>query len=127
MRKRRLRTVSGILGLLALTFTFVEAGAAAVCGPTSEMQMDPVTAEHAIAGSDTCPECPPAHGGDDTGREGGCPWSLLMGSGCTAPLLLESTASAIPAAVRTQTSFTPAGVLPLSSHHADRLFHPPRA
>src|SRR6056297_1344235 len=91
----RRRAVSGLVGLLALSLSLVEAGAASMCDPSMPMDHDvEVAADTAtgmsghMASSDhtTHPE------GEQVAEDGTdpapCPWMPMMGAGCSAPVVV---------------------------------------
>jgi len=139
---RRMRVLSAILALVALTFSFAEAVVASTCAPMRVMDdltmMDDVMAvpasSEAAAGSEAAPnpmDCPfmTAHDEREGDREDGrhCPFGPALGQGCAvAPSLpgLMLDVSAAPAQ-----SASPSSLDEVRPHLllARALFHPPRA
>lgn len=133
---RRIRFRSGLLMLLAMTFSFVEGVQAATCDPGMEAASPVASAEQAMPdmldmpGMPAHADCPPAHrgAGDHPSGDGGpCPFGLPgLSQGCTAAASLPATSTAeiVPspegAALTAVTETEPDLLL------GSALFHPPK-
>ncbi|MEX2467758.1 MAG: hypothetical protein WD995_12680, partial [Gemmatimonadota bacterium] len=144
---RRTRTLSGVLALVAMTFSLAEAGLAATCAMMGSADMGmAMSSEPAEASSMNgsgltgaahragahespaeCEDCSQMASGDRDEPEHPCPFGPMMGSGCSAAASVRSPSPVFSGSMvehgyhmRGQTS-SPA------SRSADRLFHPPRA
>lgn len=128
---RRVRTLSGVLGLVALTLSAAEAGAASVCA--SMALPDRATEGVEIAPAHEAGQCcsslhdRAAAAGDDRGEDGRCPWNPMMASGCVAPASLGSSAPDFVTRPPGRRVVMVAPTPLTASHLTDRLFRPPRA
>lgn len=136
------RTLPGLMALVAMTVSFGEAVMVSTCAPVGSM-----AAMHEASGVAPTEHRGPSassegtgerHAGDcedcasmveDARHDAGdpvCPWSAMVGPGCTAPVSLRSsTPAALPASAE-HGCFASAVAAPPASRTADPLFHPPR-
>lgn len=129
----RRRVVSGLLGLLAMSLSLAEAGAASMCGPSMQMHHD----VEVVANDDGVgPSAPVAvhqsrSEGPQVTEEGTdpppCPWMPVMGTGCTAPVPVPTVEAGFdPVATRSTVAFRALRDL-TTLHSTDPLLPPPRA
>lgn len=132
-RLLRRRVVSGLLGLLAMSLSLAEAGAASMCGPSMQVhhdaevvapsQADAMLADMALHGSH--PEAPQV--AEDQDDPPPCPWMPVVGAGCTAPVPVPTVEAGFdPVATHSGAAFRTLRDL-ASLHSTDPLLPPPRA
>lgn len=129
----RRRVVSGLLGLLAMSLSLAEAGAASMCGPSMQMHHD----VEVVANDDAVgPSAPVAvrqsrsegpQVTEDATDPLPCPWMPVVGTGCTAPVpVLAVEAGFDPVATVSAVAFRALRDL-ATLHSTDPLFRPPKA
>lgn len=129
MRRIRFRLAGAVLAT-TLLLSLAEAAWAGSCDPAmAEMVASKEAGMAGMAGMPSGHECPPGHGHDHDGTEGGdtnCPFAPAAGIGCAASASLPAIATAAlePPPVRVLLHL-PNGVV-AHDRHALAIFHPPK-